>query len=126
MSDKQKQIILSVVAVLIILLVSFGIYYTVKNSQRFDYDNFAKCLSEKDFTMYGAVWCSHCKDQKKMFGTSFQYIKYVECTENEAVCNAKGITGFPSWTNSNGEKFEGSQPLKKLSELSGCALPISK
>ena len=62
-----------------------------------NYDSFAKCLTEKGAVMYGAVWCAHCKDQKKAFGDSFQYIKYVECTENTKLCLDDGVNGYPTW-----------------------------
>ena len=40
--------------------------------------------------MYGAYWCPHCQAQKKVFGESFQYVPYVECTQqNRAVSRKK-------------------------------------
>jgi hypothetical protein len=60
-------------------------------------DDFAKCVTEKGWTMYGAVWCSHCKDQKELFGEAFQYIKYVECPDNIQLCLDKGVNGYPTW-----------------------------
>ena len=62
-----------------------------------DKDAFAKCLTDKGWTMYGAVWCPHCKEQKDLFGTSFQYIKYVECPDNIQLCTDKWINGYPTW-----------------------------
>jgi len=66
-----------------------------------DKDAFAKCLTEKGFTMYGAEWCSHCKAEKAMFGSSFKYINYVECPDNLQLCIDKGIAGYPTWIRSN-------------------------
>ena len=31
-------------------------------------DTFAKCLASKDVVVYGAYWCPHCQNQKKLFG----------------------------------------------------------
>ena len=62
-----------------------------------DKDAFAKCLTDKGWTMYGAVWCPHCQDQKKAFGDSFKYIKYVECPDNIQLCTDKGVNGYPTW-----------------------------
>lgn len=88
------------------------------------YDAFAQCLTEKKITMYGAVWCSHCQDQKKEFGSAFKYVNYVECPDNTAICTAKAIKGFPTWMNEDGSKrLEGFQSFEKLAELSGCQLP---
>jgi hypothetical protein len=62
-----------------------------------DKDAFAKCLTAKGLTMYGAVWCPHCQDQKALFGDSFKYIKYVECPDNTQLCIDKNIQGYPTW-----------------------------
>lgn len=67
-----------------------------------NYDNFAKCLTEKGVKMYGAYWCSHCQNQKKAFGDSFKYVTYIECADPNSqgqleVCTKAGITGYPTW-----------------------------
>ena len=62
-----------------------------------DKDAFAKCLTEKGLTFYGAEWCSHCKSQKELFGDSLKYIKYVECPDNIQICIDKGVQGYPTW-----------------------------
>jgi len=89
-------------------------------------DSFARCLTEKKITMYGASWCPHCQAQKKMFGDSFRLVQYVECPENIKLCFEKGVQLFPTWIFDDGRKFEGAQSLEKLSELSVCALPVVK
>jgi hypothetical protein len=63
-----------------------------------DLTDFAKCLAEKKFTMYGSYWCSHCNDQKKAFGDAFKYITYVECSEKTDLCLEKDIRYSPTWT----------------------------
>jgi glutaredoxin len=82
-------------------------------------DEFAKCLTVKGVKMYGASWCPHCKNQKDAFGSSFQYVDYVECTERQADCDNAGIEGYPTWI-INGEKFPGEQSFEELSQQSGC------
>ena len=127
MTDKQKQIILAVVVVVVLAVLIVGGVVAFKNKKSnissTKYDGFAQCLALKDFTMYGAAWCSHCKAQKEMFGDSFKYVKYVECPDNVEVCSAKGVEGYPTWITDKGEKLVGAQPLEKLAELSGCVLP---
>ncbi|OHA19550.1 MAG: hypothetical protein A3C08_02605 [Candidatus Taylorbacteria bacterium RIFCSPHIGHO2_02_FULL_47_18] len=86
-------------------------------------DGFAQCLAEKKITMYGAYWCSHCKNEKAAFGDSFRFVPYVECTADVKKCTDAGINGYPTWIFPDGRKFEGEQGVKRLSELSGCALP---
>jgi len=87
------------------------------------YDEFAKCLAEKQITMYGAAWCSHCQNEKKAFGLSFQYVPYVECPQNSQLCLEKKIEGYPTWIFPDGKVLTGEQGVGKLSEASGCALP---
>jgi hypothetical protein len=90
------------------------------------YDSFAKCLTEKGVTMYGAYWCPHCQNQKDMFGESWQFVNYIECSlpnrgGQTKVCADEKITGYPTW-DINGVRKSGELSLQQLSELSGCAL----
>ena len=89
------------------------------------YNTFAQCLASKKLTMYGAVWCSHCKTEKARFGDSFKYVPYVECTENPNLCLEKGVEGYPTWIDEKGEKYVGEQGLEKLSKISSCILPVN-
>lgn len=86
-------------------------------------DDFAKCLSEKHITMYGAYWCPHCQNEKNAFGSSFQYVTYVECTEETKKCLDAKINGYPTWVFPDRRRFEGEQGIKKLSSESSCPLP---
>jgi protein-disulfide isomerase len=93
-----------------------------------DLDGFAKCLAEKNTTMYGSFLCPHCDDQKKLFGSSFRYVPYVECSMRGSrqmtfPCMAAQIRFTPTWIFANGERLTGVQPLKDLSEKTGCKLP---
>lgn len=86
-------------------------------------DTFAKCVAGKGLTMYGAAWCSHCAAEKKAFGSSFKYIKYVECPDNVKLCTDLGINGYPTWIDALGKKYEGEQGLKGVAKITGCVLP---
>jgi hypothetical protein len=72
--------------------------------------------------MYGAYWCSHCKNEKKRFGDSFQFVPYVECTEEAQKCIAAGIRGYPTWIFPDGRRFEGELGIERLSLESNCSL----
>ncbi len=92
------------------------------------YDSFAKCLASSGTVMYGAYWCPHCQNQKKLFGSSVKYIKYVECDPkgsgaNPDLCRAKGVNGYPMWEYPDGSFGSGEQSLMILSSKSGCKLP---
>lgn len=86
-------------------------------------DVFAKCVSSKGVTMYGAEWCSHCLAEKNAFGASFKYVPYVECPDNIKLCTDKGINGYPTWIDGAGKKYEGEQGLQGVAKISGCVLP---
>jgi len=86
-----------------------------------DLDKFAKCLTEKGATVYVSAYCGHCKNQKEMFGDSLKYVNSVECTENQQLCQEKGITGVPTWI-INSLPYAGVQSFERLSELTGCSL----
>ena len=83
----------------------------------------AEHLTKKGAVMYNAYWCPHCHDQKEMFGKkAAEKLNLVECAKDgfnnqRELCEAKGITGFPSWE-INGSIDSGVKSLKELAELS--------
>ena len=91
-------------------------------------DAFAKCLTQRNATMYGSFVCSHCDDQRKMFGDSFKYVNYVECSQmglpqDAHACQSAEIRFTPTWILDNREKLVGVQTFKQLSDKTGCPLP---
>ena len=84
----------------------------------------AEHLTNSGAVIYTAYWCSHCNDQKQMFGKeASQKLKIVECAPDgrnseTALCKRKGIEGFPSWE-IKGKLDSGVKPLDRLAELSG-------
>lgn len=114
-----------------IIVVLAGLVYFTRSGDSAvpgKYDDFAKCLTESGAKMYGAYWCPHCAEQKKMFGSSVKYIPYVECdprgdNANEAACDAAGVDSFPTWIFADGSKIGGTTSLRQLSIKTGCELP---
>ncbi len=82
----------------------------------------AEHLTKEGAVMYNAYWCPHCHDQKEMFGKeAASKLNLVECAKDgfnnkKELCEAKGITGFPSWE-INGSIDSGVKSLKELAEL---------
>ncbi len=77
--------------------------------------------------MYGAYWCSHCENQKEMFGSSWKHVEYVECSLpgnriQTEFCAKAGITSYPTWEFTNGARIAEEVSLSGLSEKSGCTL----
>tara|TARA_Y100001968_G_scaffold258997_1_gene246097 strand:+ start:680 stop:1624 length:945 start_codon:yes stop_codon:yes gene_type:complete len=83
----------------------------------------AEHLTKEGAVMYNAYWCPHCHDQKEMFGReATAKLNLIECAKDgfnnkKELCEAKGITGFPSWE-INGSINSGVKSLKELAELS--------
>jgi len=82
-------------------------------------DGLAQCLSEKGAVMYGTNWCGHCKNQKSMFGSSFEYVNFVNCDQDKAECSSNQVKGYPTWK-INGQLYPGARELASLKQLSGC------
>ncbi|XP_006828878.2 thiol-disulfide oxidoreductase LTO1 [Amborella trichopoda] len=80
--------------------------------------------------MYGAFWCSHCFEQKEMFGKeASKIVDYVECfpegyrkgMQVAKVCKDAGIDGFPTWIIKD-QVLSGEQDLTELARVSGFVL----
>jgi hypothetical protein len=112
------------------IVAAFGAaYYFGYQRRAHRYDAFARCLTEKGVKMYGAYWCPHCSDQKKLFDASFQFAPYIECgvpgntAKMQQVCTDAAIKHFPTWQFPPvGERIEGEMPLEDLSMKTGCPL----
>ncbi|CAL9228368.1 unnamed protein product [Arabidopsis halleri] len=90
----------------------------------------AKHLNSIGAKMYGAFWCSHCLEQKEMFGReAAKQLNYVECfpdgykkgTKILKACADAGIEGFPTWI-INDQVLSGEIELAELAEMSGFSL----
>jgi len=121
----KKNIWSAIIIAVVVMVVALVVVYISAPKSRYSretLDKFAMCLAEKKITMYGAVWCSHCQAEKARFGSSFKYVPYVECPDNEQLCIDKGIKGYPTWITNDGITREGEQGLENLSALSDCPL----
>lgn len=120
------------IIIIVVILIIVGIaYFLAFNDSPNDgkYDEFAQCLTEKNVTMYGTFWCPHCKDQKKAFGSSFQYINYIECSTPDGnaqlqICKDAKIDGYPTWEFADGTRRSGFVPLVDLASKTNCSLGV--
>ncbi|CAA2966916.1 thiol-disulfide oxidoreductase LTO1 [Olea europaea subsp. europaea] len=80
--------------------------------------------------LYGAFWCSHCFEQKEMFGhEAAKLLDYVECfpdgvregTKIAEACTEVKIEGFPTWV-INGQVLSEEKGFSELAQLSGINL----
>jgi len=112
------------------VLIAVGLIWLALADSRkpAELDQFAQCLGEQGATFYGAFWCPHCQNQKKLFGKSEKYLPYVECSTTNGsgqlpVCSEKGIESYPTWEFADGSRENGELSLSRLAEKTGCELP---
>jgi hypothetical protein len=113
---------------IVIIVVGLGFFINKKNQGPSKLDGFAQCLKDSGAEFYGTFWCSHCQNQKELFGSSKKYIPYIECSTLDGqsqlqVCKDKGIEGYPTWVFKDGSRLSGELPLQTLAEKTECVLP---
>lgn len=112
---------------IVVILIIIGVVFIKSNSEPGQYDDFAKCLTDNSVKMYGAYWCPYCLNQKEMFGKSWKYINYIECSlANKAgqtqECKQDGIKVYPTWEFQGGERIEGELSFEQISQYGSCKL----
>ena len=122
----QKKNILTWIIIVGAIVLSIGllVYQNLKPGQ---YDEFAKCLKDKGAIFWGAFWCPHCQNQKKIFGNSAKLLPYVECSlpsgkSQTQECTDKEIKGYPTWEFADGSREVRVMSPKELAEKTGCAI----
>ena len=127
MEKSLRNIVILIVVVLALVAVGF---YFIRNQEDTSgrLDEFAKCLKDKGAVFYGAFWCSHCQAEKKLFGSSKQYLPYVECSTPDSknqlpVCKDQNIVSYPTWKFTDGTMMTGEIGLQQLAEKTSCQLP---
>jgi hypothetical protein len=98
---------------------------TVGGVARATLDDFARCLTKAGARFYGTSWCPHCAAQRRLFGTAFNRVAYVECSvggsqEITSECTQAGITSYPTWTFADGSRQTGELSLQQLASRTGC------
>jgi len=122
-------------SMLVLIIVWLGWYGINKTDQSLLNENslpvitqdttaLAKYLTDKGFKLYGTFWCSHCQDQKDMFGDAIKYINYIECSKPDGnsqteVCADAGIKLYPTWEFPDGQKVPGVMTIDNLIKISG-------
>ena len=85
----------------------------------------AEHLTEEGVVFYGASWCPHCQEQKRLFGASADRLPYVECSlggpnsPQSTACRSAGVKSYPTWV-INGRATVGQVlTLAQLADASG-------
>lgn len=112
------------------VIVGVGLigFFATRPAQPGELDDFTQCLTDQGAIFYGAFWCPHCQDQKKIFGNSERLLPYVECSTpsgggQTAECSDAGVEGYPTWEFADGSRQSGVMSLSQLAEKTGCQLP---
>lgn len=127
MNKKKKEILIIAGSSVIVLFAAGTMIFEVFKGPDSDATPLAACLKEKNITMYGAYWCPHCQNQKKMFGDAFSLVPYVECTQNVDACTKAKVEGYPTWIFPDGKVHAGEySSLEDLAKESDCPVPIKK
>lgn len=125
---KQSHKTLLVILIAVAAAIGGLVYLANKPTAPGQYDKLAQCLTDKGVKFYGAWWCPHCAEEKKILGSSLKYINYVECAPpgdqqgQTQVCQDAKIESYPTWEFSDGSRMTGVQQPKDLADKAGCSL----
>jgi large repetitive protein len=90
---------------------------------------FAKALQSSGTTMYGAIWCKFCNEQKALFEDGADFVPFVEVTNADRTPNQiatdENITSYPTWVFPDGSRLTGVVSLATLAQKTGIAIPQS-
>lgn len=123
MDKKTVVITLGMIGLVLAPIMIYAAVISQRNNGQ--HDQLAQCLTQNGAKMYGAYWCSHCVNQKRLFGGSFEKINYIECSLPDGKtqideCQQAGIKGYPTWEFGDGSRLEGEISLATLAKKSNC------
>ena len=131
----NKQTLTSIIVIAVALIAGLIILQQTSNKSAGkpgQYDSLATCIAESGATFYGAFWCPHCNNQKKLFEGSDKLLPYTECSNPDGnsqtqVCIDAGIQSYPTWEFADGTRMTGEVSLADLAAKTGCeaTLPAS-
>lgn len=104
----------------ILILIVIIVWASMSGKSNDSKTALAKCLKDKGAKFYGASWCGHCKNQKKMFGDAAKYLPYIECSGGTKECADAKVDGYPTWIFADGKRQSGEIPLAQLKQMVGC------
>ncbi len=121
--EKRQKVIISFI---IMVFLIFGFYYFSDwfskttgylVSGEDEETTLAKCISEKNTTLYTAKYCPDCRKQKELFGEGLKYINNIECLGGIKRCYE--LKMVPAW-DINGRLYYGLKSLSDLKIITNC------
>ena len=84
---------------------------------------FNECLAAKGVRIYGTNWCGYTVQWVTALG-GFDTASpiYIECTEEQELCQSEGIQGYPT-TKINGQAYSGARTIEAIAQETGCSIP---
>ena len=127
MKNKTIIYVLSIAVLAIIIAGILSFFNETVDTGPGKYDTLATCMKEKGVKFYGAFWCPHCRDQKKLFGNSAKLLPYVECSTPDAsgqtqICIDAKIESYPTWEFADGTRQSGDMTPEELASKTQCPL----
>jgi thiol-disulfide isomerase/thioredoxin len=122
----KKGVLIFWVAIVAVIILGLGSTLFLHSGPG-KYDSLAKCIKARGAIFYGAFWCPHCQRTKGLFGSSAQYLPYVECSTPDGqgqvpACKEKGIESYPTWVRPDGATMNGEHPIEEWAAFSGCTI----
>jgi hypothetical protein len=114
----KKKIILTIISLvvliaLVIILIKVNFNNSSKNSVS---EEITKCIGNNS-VLYVQLGCSHCINQKNMFGENVKFLNITDCFYETEKCS--DIAAVPTWKINN-QYYKGVQSIETLKELTGC------
>ena len=127
MKNKTTAYIIGLIVIAIGLAVVLSYFNRESDTGPGQYDQFASCIKDSGATFYGAFWCTHCRDQKKLFGNSAKLLPYQECSTPNAsgqlqACIDKKIESYPTWIFKDGTRESKVFTLEELAVKTSCSI----
>ncbi|CAA9300885.1 FIG00566423: hypothetical protein [uncultured Coleofasciculus sp.] len=133
--DVGQLIFTGIMVGMLVLVSTLGVYASVNNPRAATQSDFvittssgaseialAQHLKQVGAKMYGAFTCSHCQNQKRLFGKeAASQFDYIECNPEGKkarpdLCQSANIQGFPTWE-INSKFYPGEKSLQELADL---------
>lgn len=126
-NNKSAIYIAAIVAAAVTLTFGLSLLNKSQDTGPGKYDELALCLADKGVIFYGAFWCPHCAEQKKIFGPSAKLLPYRECSTPSGAgqlqeCKDAKIESYPTWVFPDGSRASATLSPEALAEKSGCSL----
>jgi thiol-disulfide isomerase/thioredoxin len=125
MKNKNIYYLVGVVLLAILLAFVLSFFNKAENVGPGQYDTLATCIKDSGAKFYGAFWCPHCREQKKIFGNSAKLLPYEECSTPDAngqlpVCKDLKIEGYPTWIFKDGSRESRLMSTQELATRTSC------